>query len=177
MTQHLHSQSHLIIVWNCREIKSKESVLSPRSRQITLFFDMEKCGLANMDLDFTQYLIGLLKDYYPYFLNYVIVFEMPWILSGEFYRSVSQFICLPPVIRFITVQAWTIYLFKLIAESCLWIFWYLTIHQWSWIVSKQGMIFFTIWLSSLFYIHLKNSFLNKFYEQHISIFDVSTWSY
>lgn len=66
---------------------------------------MEKCGLANMDLDFTQYLIGLLKDYYPYFLNYVIVFEMPWILSGEFYRSVSQFICLPPVIRFITVQA------------------------------------------------------------------------
>lgn len=52
-------------------------------KQITLFFDMEKCGLSNMDLDFTKYLIGLFKDYYPYFLNYVIVFEMPWILSGK----------------------------------------------------------------------------------------------
>ncbi|XP_044762563.1 motile sperm domain-containing protein 2-like [Coccinella septempunctata] len=51
---------------------------------ITLFFDMEKCGLANMDLDFTKYLIGLFKDYYPFFLNYVIVFEMPWILSAAF---------------------------------------------------------------------------------------------
>ncbi|XP_045463540.1 motile sperm domain-containing protein 2-like [Harmonia axyridis] len=53
-------------------------------KQITLFFDMEKCGLSNMDLDFTKYLIGLFKDYYPYFLNYVIVFEMPWILSAAF---------------------------------------------------------------------------------------------
>lgn len=53
-------------------------------KPITLFFDMEGCGLANMDMDFTKYLIGLFKDYYPYFLNYIIIYEMAWILNAAF---------------------------------------------------------------------------------------------
>jgi hypothetical protein len=36
-----------------------------------------------MDLEFTKYLIGLFKQYYPYFLNYILIFEMPWILNGK----------------------------------------------------------------------------------------------
>jgi hypothetical protein len=55
-----------------------------KGKPITLFFDMEGCGLANMDLEFTKYLIGLFKQYYPYFLNYILIFEMPWILNAAF---------------------------------------------------------------------------------------------
>nr|CAH7753987.1 unnamed protein product [Callosobruchus chinensis] len=53
-------------------------------KMITLFFDMEGCGLSNMDMELIQYLIGLFKEYYPYFLNYILIFEMPWILSTAF---------------------------------------------------------------------------------------------
>ncbi|CAH0547264.1 unnamed protein product [Brassicogethes aeneus] len=51
---------------------------------ISIFFDMEGCGLGNMDMDLTKYLIGLFKTYYPFFLNYILIFEMPWVLSAAF---------------------------------------------------------------------------------------------
>ncbi|KAL1517251.1 hypothetical protein ABEB36_001038 [Hypothenemus hampei] len=51
---------------------------------ISVFFDMDGCGLGNMDLDLIKYLIGLFKDYYPYFLNYIIIYEMAWVLSAAF---------------------------------------------------------------------------------------------
>lgn len=54
-----------------------------KGKAITLFFDMDGCGLSNMDMEFIQYLIGLCKLYYPFFLNYIIVFEMAWILNGK----------------------------------------------------------------------------------------------
>ncbi|XP_017893126.1 motile sperm domain-containing protein 2 isoform X2 [Ceratina calcarata] len=52
--------------------------------QISLFFDMSESGLSNMDMEFIRYLIGLCKNYYPNFLNYIIIFEMPWILNTAF---------------------------------------------------------------------------------------------
>ncbi|XP_018572291.1 motile sperm domain-containing protein 2-like [Anoplophora glabripennis] len=55
-----------------------------KGKKITIFFDMEGCGLSNMDMDFIKYLIGLFKEYYPYFLNLIIIFEMPWVLSAAF---------------------------------------------------------------------------------------------
>lgn len=57
-----------------------------KGKPITIFFDMEGCGLANMDMEFTKYLIGLFKQYYPYFLNYILIFEMPWVLNGEYLK-------------------------------------------------------------------------------------------
>jgi CRAL/TRIO domain len=45
---------------------------------------MSDCGLSNMDLDFTKYLINLFKSYYPNFLNYIIVYDMAWVLNGIF---------------------------------------------------------------------------------------------
>ncbi|KAK3915935.1 Motile sperm domain-containing protein 2 [Frankliniella fusca] len=51
---------------------------------ITLFFDMADTGLSNMDMDYTKYLISLFKLYYPFFLNYILIFEMPWILNAAF---------------------------------------------------------------------------------------------
>lgn len=52
--------------------------------QISLFFDMTESGLSNLDMDFTKYLIGLFKNYYPNFLNYIIILEMPWVLNAAF---------------------------------------------------------------------------------------------
>ncbi|EFN78120.1 motile sperm domain-containing protein 2 [Harpegnathos saltator] len=52
--------------------------------QISIFFDMAETGLSNMDMEFTKYLIGLFKSYYPNFLNYIIIFEMPWVLNAAF---------------------------------------------------------------------------------------------
>ncbi|EZA54168.1 hypothetical protein DMN91_000417 [Ooceraea biroi] len=52
--------------------------------QISIFFDMAESGLSNLDMEFTKYLIGLFKSYYPNFLNYIIIFEMPWVLNAAF---------------------------------------------------------------------------------------------
>jgi hypothetical protein len=52
--------------------------------QISIFFDMSESGLSNLDMEFTKYLIGLFKSYYPNFLNYIIIFEMPWVLNAAF---------------------------------------------------------------------------------------------
>lgn len=52
--------------------------------QISIFFDMADTGLSNLDMDFTKYLIGLFKSHYPNFLNYIIIFEMPWVLNAAF---------------------------------------------------------------------------------------------
>lgn len=49
---------------------------------VTIVFDCAGCGLRNMDMDFIRYMIDVLKDYYPYVLNYILVFEMPWVLNA-----------------------------------------------------------------------------------------------
>ena len=45
---------------------------------------MIDAGLSNMDMEFTKYLISLFKSYYPNFLNYIIILEMPWVLNAAF---------------------------------------------------------------------------------------------
>ncbi len=52
--------------------------------QLTLVFDCAGCGLKNMDMELIQYMIQVFKDYYPWSLNYILVFEMPWVLNGKF---------------------------------------------------------------------------------------------
>lgn len=52
--------------------------------QITVLFDMEDTGMSNMDLDYTRYIINLFKLYYPNSLNYILVYELPWVLTATF---------------------------------------------------------------------------------------------
>lgn len=52
--------------------------------QITMFFDMDGAGLSNMDMELIKYLIMLFKLYYPNFLNYIVIFNMPWVLNAAF---------------------------------------------------------------------------------------------
>lgn len=54
-----------------------------KGNQITLFFDMTDAGLNNLDMEYIKFLINLFKSYYPDFLNYILIFEMPWILNGK----------------------------------------------------------------------------------------------
>lgn len=68
----------VIIYWFDR-IEREEN-----GRKISLFFDMDGCGLGNMDMELIKYLITLLKLYYPFFLNYIIIYNMPWVLSAAF---------------------------------------------------------------------------------------------
>jgi len=55
-----------------------------RGDQITVMFDCKGAGLKNMDMEFVQFLIGCMKEYYPDPLNYILVFEMPWVLNAAF---------------------------------------------------------------------------------------------
>ncbi|XP_059050347.1 motile sperm domain-containing protein 2-like [Achroia grisella] len=68
----------LIIYW-CDRIEREEN-----GKPITLFFDMDGCGLSNMDMELIKYLIGMFKYYYPAFLNYIVIYQMPWVLSAAF---------------------------------------------------------------------------------------------
>ena len=36
-----------------------------------------------MDMEFVQFIIGTIKDFYPDPLNYILVLEMPWVLNGN----------------------------------------------------------------------------------------------
>ena len=38
-----------------------------------------------MDMEFVQFIIGTLKEFYPDPLNYILVLEMPWVLNGKNY--------------------------------------------------------------------------------------------
>lgn len=53
-----------------------------KGEKVTVFFDMRNTGMKNMDMEFIQYMIGVFDSYYPYFLNYIIVFKMAWILNA-----------------------------------------------------------------------------------------------
>ena len=49
---------------------------------VSLMFELDGCGLKNMDMEFIQYLIGVFRDFSPFSLNYILVYEMPWVLNG-----------------------------------------------------------------------------------------------
>lgn len=51
---------------------------------ITILFELSDAGLSNVDMDYTKYIITTLKNYYPYSLNYILVFDLPWILNATF---------------------------------------------------------------------------------------------
>ncbi|XP_045525779.1 motile sperm domain-containing protein 2-like [Pieris brassicae] len=75
-TKDFEEIKRIIIYWFDRMEREENG------NKISLFFDMDGCGLGNMDMELIQYLISLFKHYYPNFLNYIIIFQMPWVLSA-----------------------------------------------------------------------------------------------
>ena len=50
---------------------------------ILLIYFYRGAGLKNTDMEFVQFIIGTIKDFYPDPLNYILVLEMPWVLNGK----------------------------------------------------------------------------------------------
>lgn len=50
---------------------------------LSIFFDLAGTGMKNLDLDYTKQIVHILKCYYPNNLNYIFVYELPWILTGN----------------------------------------------------------------------------------------------
>ncbi|XP_073252756.1 motile sperm domain-containing protein 2-like [Porites lutea] len=51
-------------------------------RKITMIFDMQQTGLAQMDMEFVKFIISCFRDYFPRTLALLLVIELPWILSA-----------------------------------------------------------------------------------------------
>lgn len=51
--------------------------------KMTIFFDMAGTGVSSMDMDFVKRIIETFKMYYPNALNYILIFEMAWVLNGR----------------------------------------------------------------------------------------------
>ncbi|XP_023037517.1 motile sperm domain-containing protein 2 isoform X1 [Drosophila willistoni] len=81
----LHSKSknldeliRIVVYWVERVQREQHLV------QLTIFFDMSGTGLATMDLDFVKRIVETFKMYYPNTLNYILVYELAWVLNAAF---------------------------------------------------------------------------------------------
>ncbi|KAH8302183.1 hypothetical protein KR044_003782 [Drosophila immigrans] len=85
--------------------------------QLTIFFDMVGTGLATMDLDFVKRIVETFKLYYPNALNYILVYELAWVLNAAF-KVIKAL--LPPkaveILKMISKKDVTQYVTK---ENCL----------------------------------------------------------
>ncbi|XP_068627299.1 motile sperm domain-containing protein 2-like [Battus philenor] len=76
--RNLEELKKVIVYWIERMEREEDG------KPISLFFDMDNCGVSNMDMDLVVYMVSLLKNYYPCFVNYSIIYQMPWIMSAGF---------------------------------------------------------------------------------------------
>jgi len=53
--------------------------------QLTIFFDMSGTSLASMDLEFVKRIVETFKQFYPNSLNYILVYELGWVLNGNYH--------------------------------------------------------------------------------------------
>lgn len=54
-----------------------------KGEQISWFMDCKDAGLKNLEMEFIKFTIDVFKLYSPYSLNYIFVYEMPWVLNGN----------------------------------------------------------------------------------------------
>jgi len=48
-----------------------------------MVLDCMDSGLANVDMEYINILLGTLKSYYPESLQYILIYEMQWIMNGK----------------------------------------------------------------------------------------------
>ncbi|CAN7998704.1 unnamed protein product, partial [Ixodes hexagonus] len=49
--------------------------------RITFILDCNGSGYANLDMDLISFLISLFKEYYPWALGFIMVYDMPWLFN------------------------------------------------------------------------------------------------
>lgn len=53
--------------------------------------DFSNFSMSNMDLDNVRSVVTIFRDYYPNTLNHIILYEMPFILTGKQHQSFQSF--------------------------------------------------------------------------------------
>lgn len=56
--------------------------IARRERGWAIVFDTRGAGLAQVDFDMLIFLFKTIKQYYPWGLKYIAVYELPWILQS-----------------------------------------------------------------------------------------------
>ncbi|XP_063695868.1 motile sperm domain-containing protein 2-like [Culicoides brevitarsis] len=77
-TKDLDELKRVLVYWIERTLREQNCDL------ITPVFDMTDCGMSNIDLPYTQYIINTFKSYYPAQINYIIIYDAAWILNATF---------------------------------------------------------------------------------------------
>jgi hypothetical protein len=50
---------------------------------IVLLFDMTDAGYSNLDMEMIRFVVNCLKTYYPGLIDYMIIYQMPFIFNGK----------------------------------------------------------------------------------------------
>jgi CRAL/TRIO domain len=53
--------------------------------------DFSNFGMSNFDVDNVKNVVSIFRDFYPNTLNHIILYEMPFVLSGEEQQSFRSF--------------------------------------------------------------------------------------
>lgn len=69
-------QQFIIYNINCLDFASK------KERGWAVIFDTQGAGVAQIDFDMLIFLVRTVRQYYPWGMKYVCVYELPWILQG-----------------------------------------------------------------------------------------------
>ncbi|XP_013791564.2 motile sperm domain-containing protein 2-like [Limulus polyphemus] len=82
-----------------------------KGESVSVLMDCSSSGMANMDVDFTMYLMSLFITYYPAFIDHIYVFEMPWIMNAC-WKIIKKMISSSTAerIKFLTKTSFTEYL-------------------------------------------------------------------
>lgn len=84
-SKNLDDLKRIMVYWIERGFRESNN------EKLTLIFDMADTGLRNIEMEYTQYIINTFKNYYPNSLNWILVYEMPWIMNGKHaWRKLSQ---------------------------------------------------------------------------------------
>ena len=51
-------------------------------KNVAVVFDCKGAGISNLDMDILWFMVDSLIKYYPCGMNYVLVYELPWILAS-----------------------------------------------------------------------------------------------
>lgn len=84
-TRDIEDLKKCLVYWSERAFRQS------KNDKITVVFDMLESGFRNIDLEYTKLIINILKQYYPNSLNWILVYEMPWIMNGKWTHKVWAF--------------------------------------------------------------------------------------
>ncbi len=76
--KHLVEPGHKYFMYHTERVEREEP-----NKKMTLVMDCASSGVKNIDMDAMQFMIGAFKEYLPWSLNYILVFEMPWIMNSK----------------------------------------------------------------------------------------------